>query len=206
VLAVLRAATGWDAPDALAASPDALAAGRVWLLPASGLIVAGAVPALQLASTALLVWVVVHRFGGAVFWGVAIAGHVGATVAAYTGILLVWLVDAHAARHVVAQPDYGISAVWAACAGAIAYAGLRGELRRSRLVAGLGAACLLTLLVLVPANGELSDIEHLLAFAGGGAVAALALHHGRRADRHPLRPSRLPSLRRRPRAASCPVR
>jgi hypothetical protein len=205
-LAVVRAATGWAAPGVLAASPDALAAGRVWLLPSSGLIVAGAAPALQIAGTALLGWIVLRRFGGRVFWAVALAAHVGATLITYAAIGALWLVDAHAARPVLDVPDYGISAVWAGCAGALAAAGALGALARRRLALALGAACLLTFVVLVPADGELSDIEHLVAFAAGATVAALALHHGRGAHRLAVRPARLPSLRRRARPASCPVR
>jgi hypothetical protein len=206
VLAALRGATGWAAPDALAASPDALMAGRLWLLASSGLIVAGAAPAVQIAGTALLAWIVLRRFGAPVFWAVAITAHVGATLVTYAAIGALWLADAHAARPVLEAPDYGISAVWAGCVGAIAAAGALGELGRRRLALALGTACLLALVVLVPAHGELADVEHLIAFAAGATVAALALHHGARAHRVPLWPGRLPSLRRRPRSASCPVR
>jgi hypothetical protein len=206
VLATVRAATGWPAAQALAASPHALAAGKVWLVPASGVIVAGSAPALQIAGTAVLVWIVVQRFGGGVFWATAITAHAGATVITYAAIGLLWLVDAHAAQPVLQTPDYGISAVAAGCVGAIAAAGALGRLGRPRLALALGSACLLTLLVLVLANRELADVEHLIAFLAGATVAVLALHHGARAHRLRLRPARLPSLRRRSRPASCPVR
>lgn len=206
LLAALRAATGWAAPDALAASPQALVAGRVWLLPASGLIVAGAAPALQIAGTALLGWVVLRRIGARAFWAVAVVAHVGATLITYAAIGVLWLVDAHAARPFVDVPDYGISAVSAGCAGAVVVVGALGAPARRRPALALGAACLLTFAVLVPADGELADVEHLVAFTLGATVAALALHHGRGAHRLALRPARLPSLRRRPRPAPCSVR
>jgi hypothetical protein len=201
VLALTRATAGWPAPHELAASPDALERGRLWLLATSALVVQGP-PVLQLAGTAVLVWVVVHRFGAATFWATAVAGHVCGTLAVYAGIGLVWLVDAHAVRHVTDASDYGISAVWAACMGVVCVAGAAGALPRARLATGVGAGCLLVFLVLLPADGELSDVEHLVAFLAGGALAARALHHGRRADADALRPPRLPSLRRRPRAAA----
>jgi hypothetical protein len=150
----------------------------------------------------VLIWVVVHRFGAATFWATAVAGHVGSTLAVYAGIGLVWLVDAHAVRNVTDAADYGISAVWAACVGVVCVAGAAGALRRARLATALGAGCLLTFLVLLPADGELADFEHLVAFLAGAALAARALHHERRGDADPLWPPRLPSLRRRPRAAA----
>src|SRR4051794_425722 len=205
-LGAVRAATGWDAPGALAASPDALAGGRLWLLPASGLIVQGAVPALQLAAAALLAWGVVRRLGPATFWIAAVAGHVGATLLTYGAIGALWLVDAPAARPVTDAPDYGISAVSAACAGALAASGTVRHLPRPRLAVALGVGALAAFAVLTPARGELTAAEHLIAFAAGAAVVVLGQHHGGRAHRHALRPARLPSLRRRPRPAPGPVR
>jgi hypothetical protein len=206
VLAGVRAATGWAAADTLAASPDALATGRLWLLASSGVIVSGALPALQIAAMALLAWMVLRRFGPRVFWAIAIAAHVGTTLITYAGIGALWLVDAHAARPVLQAPDYGISAVWAGCAGGLAVAGILGAPAHRRLALALGAACLLVFAVLVPADGELADVEHLVAFTVGATVAAVALHHGARAHRLPLRPARLSSLRRRPPPASWPLR
>jgi hypothetical protein len=205
LLAITRVTVGWPSPGDLAASPDALERGQLWRLPTSALVIEGP-PVVQIGATALLIWIVVHRFGAPTFWVAAVAGHVGSTLAVYTGIALVWLVDAHAVRHVTDAPDYGISAVWAACMGVVCVAGAAGALRRARLATALGAGCLLTFLVLVPADGEISDFEHLVAFLAGAAVAARALHHERRGDAHALRPSRLPSLRRRPRAAARPAR
>ncbi|QEC49491.1 hypothetical protein FSW04_19245 [Baekduia soli] len=200
-LALTRAAWGVPRPATLAASPDALQHGRLWLLATSALIVDGP-PVLQIAGTAVLVWVIIARFGARLFWVVAAAGHVISTLAVYSGIGVLGLVDAHAVRNVADTEDYGISAIWAACLGALLVAALRGRLPRGRPVIVLGVACLLTFVVLVPAQGELSDFEHLVAFTAGAACAAAALHHAGSAPRGPLRPSRLPSLRRRPRAAA----
>ena len=199
LLALTRVTWGWPAPHDVAASPDALERGRLWLLATSAFVIDGP-PVVQIGATAVLIWVVVHRFGAGTFWATAVAGHVGSTVAVYAGIALVWLFDAHAVRNVTDAPDYGISAVWAACVGVICVAGAAGELRRARLATALGAGCLLTFLVLLPADGELADFEHLVAFLAGAALATRALHHERRGDADALRPARLPSLRRRPHA------
>jgi hypothetical protein len=201
LVAIMRVTVGWPAPGDLAASPDALERGHLWLLATSALVIEGP-PVVQIGATAVLIWVIVHRFGAPTFWWAAVAGHVGSTLAVYAGIALVWLFDAHAVRDVTDAPDYGISAVWAACMGAVCVAGAAGALHRARLATALGAGCLVTFLVLVPADGEVSDFEHLVAFLAGAAVAARALHHERRGDADPLRPTRLPSLRRRPRAAA----
>src|SRR4051812_37988543 len=163
LVALTRVTAGWPAPRELAVSPDALERGRLWLLATSALVIQGPA-ALQIAGTAVLIWVVVHRFGAARFWATAVAGHVGSTFAVYAGIGLVWLVDAHAVRDVTDAPDYGISAVWAACMGVVCMAGAMGALTRPRLATALGAGCLLAFLVLLPADGELSDVEHLVAF------------------------------------------
>jgi hypothetical protein len=200
-VAVARALSGWPEPGSLAASPDALEHGRLWLLATSSLVIEGPAVA-QIAGVAFLGWVLVRRFGAGMLWATAIAGHVVATMSVYAGVALVGLMDAHAVRSVTDAADYGISAVWAACAGAVCVAGLMGELPRPRLAVALGVALLLAFAVLVPANGELSDVEHLVAFVTGAALAVRALHHGARAHGDPLRPARLPSLRRRSRAAA----
>jgi hypothetical protein len=171
VLALTRELAGTPATGTLAASPRALAHGQVWRLFTSGLLVQGPV-LLQLAGTAVLAGVLIQRFGGALFWLVAAAGHLGGALLVYAGVGLVWLVDRHAVREVAAAPDYGISAAWAACVGAIFVAGLRGLLPRARLAAGAGIGCLLAFLVLLPTSGELAGFEHLAAFLLGAAVMA----------------------------------
>jgi hypothetical protein len=171
--AVARAAWGVPHPADLGSSPQAVLHGRLWLLLTSGLVIQG--PALvQLLGTAVLVVVIVERFGGRLFWLVAAAGHLGATLIAYAGIGVLWLVHRRIVGGVATAPDDGISAVWAACVGAIGVAGLRGQLAHPRWVTGIAVGCLLTFVVLVPANGELSDVEHLLAFALGAGVAGVA--------------------------------
>jgi hypothetical protein len=201
VIAVLRAITGHPVPAGLASSADAVAEGRLWLLGASALVAQGALPAIQIAATVVLVWGVVRHLGGPVFWAVALAAHVGTTVVTDAGIGLLALVDPSDGHRIAAAHDYGISAIAAGCVGALAVAGALGAVPRPRVAVGLGVAALLACVVLIPADAELADVEHLVALLVGATVAAVALHHGVRAHGDPLRPIRLPSLRRRPRGA-----
>jgi hypothetical protein len=155
----------------LACAPAALWAGKLWTLPSSALIIQGpAIP--QLLMTAALTLALVRACGGAGFWLVAAVGHVGATLIAYAGIGLIYLVARSTAEGVIHTNDYGISAVWAAAFGALAVIRLRrGE--HPRLTAAWALAILALFVVLVPLNGELADVEHLLAFVLGAGVMLL---------------------------------
>lgn len=170
-VAAIAVSRGADTVRDLACAPAALAAGKVWTLASSALIIQGP-PVPQLVMTALLCAVLVRACGGAAFWRVAVAGHVGSTLVAYAGIGLVYLLARSTAAGVVHAPDYGISAVWAAAFGALAVvAARRGG--RPRLTALWSAAVLFLFVVLVPLDGELADVEHLLAFVIGAGVMAL---------------------------------
>ena len=162
---------------ALASSPDALATGRVWTLVTSGFIVSGP-PVPQLVMTAIVAVAVVRLAGPAVWWISAIAGHFGATVIAYAGIAAVYVVEPATAEGVVHAPDYGISAVWAATTGTLLLL-----LHRAGAHPRLTAACTFALLgafvTLVGVDGELADVEHLLAFVIGMAVVAVRSPSGR---------------------------
>lgn len=156
---------------ALASSPERLAHGAVWTLASSALVIDGPHVG-QIAMTTIATAWVLATLGGRAFWRVAIAGHVGATLLAYTGIAVLWLVmPSRSMEQVTDAPDFGISAVWAALLGAIAVAGVRlGRSRRRRLTGAAGLAVLAAFALLVPLDGELSDVEHLLAFLAGALV------------------------------------
>lgn len=170
-VAVIAVVKGPDTVRDLACAPAALWAGKLWTLPSSALIIQGpAIP--QLLMTAALAAALVRACGGAVFWLVAAVGHVGATLIAYAGIGLIYLVARSTAEGVVHTHDYGISAVWAAAFGALAVIRMRrGE--HPRLTAAWALAILALFVVLVPLNGELADVEHLLAFVLGAGVMLL---------------------------------
>jgi hypothetical protein len=174
VIAVVQAVTGSPHPASLASTPDGVAHGRVWTLLSSGLIVNG-VPVAQLAGTALVVAATLRAFGGAMFWVIALTGHVGATLLTYVGVGLLSATAAGDVDRVIDAPDYGISAVWAACLGALAVKGsMRGPDAVGRLSAVLGLGGLVLFAALVPLGPDVAAVEHLLAFALGGAVVVIA--------------------------------
>lgn len=163
---------GPSAPD-LASSPAGVAAGRVWELFTSGLVVAGD-PVVQLAAAAPVVALVVLLLGPAVFWRAALAGHVGATLVAYAGIGVWWLLAAGDVDAVIDAPDYGISAVWAAALGAL----LVGTRRRPGVVRWLAVGATAVFVVLIGFAPDLAGVEHLLAFGLGAAVTLWAGRSG----------------------------
>jgi membrane associated rhomboid family serine protease len=171
VIAVVQTATGDPRPAELASTPDSVAHGALWTLLSSGLLIAGA-PAAQLAGTALVVAAVLRLLGGAAFWAIALVGHVGATLLTYLAVGLLSLVAAGDVDRAIDAPDYGISAVWAACLGALAVV---AAVRRSRALgvaaAALAATALLLFAVFIPQAGGVAAAEHLLALALGAAVA-----------------------------------
>jgi hypothetical protein len=173
-IATVQAATGRPHAAALASTPDAVAHGRLWTLLSSGLVIDG-VPLAQLAGTALVVAATVKAFGGRRFWLIALTGHIGATLLTYLGVALLSLTQVGDVDHVIDAPDYGVSAVWAACLGALA---VKGSMRRSDAVGvvsgALGVAGLVVFAALVPRATGVDAVEHLLAFALGGAVALVA--------------------------------
>jgi hypothetical protein len=161
----------------LASSPAALTAGRLWTLVTSAFIVDGpSVP--QIVMTALVAGAVVRLGGAALFGRSAVAGHVGATLLAYLGIAAVSITDSATAHAVVHAPDYGISAVWAASVGALLVL-LHRSGAHPRVTAAFGVVLLATFLALVDIDGELADVEHLLAFLIGVGVAAVRSPSGR---------------------------
>jgi hypothetical protein len=163
----------------LASSPGALAAGRLWTLVTSAFIIDGpSVP--QILMTALVAGGVVRLGGPALFALSAVAGHVGATLLAYLGIAAVSITDPATTNGVVHAPDYGISAVWAASVGTLLVL-VHREGAHPRVTTAFGVVLLATFLALVGLDGELAQVEHLLAFLIGVGVAAIRSPSGPRA-------------------------
>src|SRR5205085_12341652 len=104
------------------------------------------------------------------WWLAAIAGHLGATFIAYAGIALVYLADRGTAEGVVHAPDYGISAVWAATTGMLLVHLHRGG-AHPRVTAACTAGLLGAFVARAGVDGELADVEHLLAFVIGLGAA-----------------------------------
>jgi hypothetical protein len=172
VVATIEASdlVGWQS---LAASPAAIAHGRLWLLLTSGLVVEG-LPVAQLVVLAVVLAFALARLGAAHLWAVALAAHVGAALVAYAGVGVLWLIDATLVAP--REPDYGTSVVMAGELGALA---ARGG-RRAALV--VGVASLAGFGVGLVDSSTLANAEHVLGFAIGAlAIAVLDRDAVRRA-------------------------
>jgi hypothetical protein len=172
VISILTANTraGDVGARTLAATPDAVAEGRVWLLVTSALVADR--PALaSILGLAVVGLATVALCGQRVLWLAAASGHILSAAIVYGAIGLARVTDPGAFGSVMSYPDYGTSAIIAAWIGALACVlWLRG--RRSGAVALCVASALLgwyfkgTLTVL--------DTEHAFALAFGAAVMAYA--------------------------------
>jgi hypothetical protein len=193
VIAALPSITGisqGSIESAMAFSPADLVAGKLWLLPLSGLVVDGEIW-VQLPLLAAVAAAVAITGGGRLFWRVAISAHVGSTLVAYA--IVGWLaVAAPSVTHgVISEPDFGVSCIWAGCLGALAITAARRSSRKLVAAALFGGIALLTAVPIgldgLGAEGfvtagtlDLSPLEHVLAFGIGVLVANAAA--GSRSD------------------------
>ena len=168
-VALSRAIDGHPTIANTALTPDALAAGRVWLLGTSAVVVNGTVIP-QLIALAATLLAALRMLGARFVVLVMVAAHVGATLLAYA-LLAIVTGDADGAHN--RSYDYGISAVWLGLLGALTVALVpaagRGD-RWARLVivaALASAAVAVAFFPLMPAT------EHGFAFAIGAGLAAL---------------------------------
>lgn len=166
-----------DFGSSIQSSADALADGEVWTLLTSALEVEGGVPGLQLLLTAIVAGAVIVREGPRLWWGVALAGHVGSALIAYGIIGIAELLSSASADRVADDADYGVSCVLAASLGALAVSGFlaaRGKNAdswdRVALVAGL-----IGIVALLPLSFGWYGIEHPIAYLLGAGVAAFAI-------------------------------
>lgn len=174
LLEILRQTTSWPRSDDLASSPARVAAGHLWPLLTSGLIVAGD-PLVQLTGLGLTALAVIELLGASVFWIAAIAAHFGSAILAYAGVGVLWLIAPADVDAVVAAPDYGVSAVWAGIVGALVAAGLARRHWRERLPAVSAVA---GFLFVVGPPGGLAGAEHALSFALGALVVSVGGRRG----------------------------
>jgi hypothetical protein len=189
-LEATRLAYGFPSPRGFAASPAAIAAGKVWLLATSALLVSGApalglgptpVSLLELAAFVAAVALLLSWLGGAAFWRAAIVGHVVATLLVYAGVGLIWLASHDLVSGVLHDPDYGVSSIWLAVLGALSISAserMRAGERRG-LELALISACSVAGLAGATLFSGFVDAEHGFAFAFGALVTA----QGVRADR-----------------------
>ncbi len=155
---------------ALAATPQSVADGRVWLLATSALVADRPAFASILGFLAVGV-VTVLLCGTRVVWVAAAAGHIFSAAIVYVGIGLVRLADPRAFESAVGLRDFGTSAIVAAWIGAIAYS----LWRRGKRVPAV-ALCVVSALLGWYCKGTLTvlDWEHLFALGFGAAALRYA--------------------------------
>jgi hypothetical protein len=165
VVAAIQA-TGWPDWQSLAASPDQVAHGQLWLLLSSGLVIDG-LPWLQFSVLAIVLGLAYVRVGAARLWAAGLVAHVGSALLAYAGIGVLNLLGAET-NGVATEPDYGVSVLLAGELGVIAVSGGR---RTALLVGVLGVA---GFGIGLADASTLANVEHLLGFLlGAGTILAL---------------------------------
>jgi hypothetical protein len=159
-------------PSALGASPDSVAAGELWRLLSSSLIVDSDLPVLQIALLAAATAIVIVRHGALIWWLAALVGHVGSALLAYALIAVASALGSDSAERYEDDWDYGISCVMAALAGVL-FAGAVRRLRGGRGGAADVALAVATTLGLVGwlVTIDWYGVEHVFAFALGAGVA-----------------------------------
>ena len=163
---------GWLDRAHLAASPRAVAEGKLWLLLTSG-VIADRPWLPSLLGFAIVGFAALSVAPVRVVVAAALAGHVVATLAVYGFLGAADAVDHGAFAHLLDRPDVGLSAIIAAWIGVVSCAfWRRSRSRRAHVLNALGCVgCALIGFAFRPDVTAL-DSEHLVAFALGAAIAA----------------------------------
>jgi multisubunit Na+/H+ antiporter MnhG subunit len=172
VAAVTFAVRAYDLPLAIfAASAAKVAAGEIWLLPASALVVDRPID-VGLVAFGLLGFAALWMCGTRVFWVVAVVGHIGSTLAVYAIIGVSRLTDPDVFSSAVARQDFGVSAIQGAWVGAIAATAWRwaGADHRARAVVAAGVWALAGVAWWLHPDPSILTTEHLFAFLVGCGV------------------------------------
>jgi hypothetical protein len=163
---------GWVGVSNMAASPDAIAKGKVWLLLTSG-IVADRPWLASLIGFAIVATVALAVAPLRIVVAAAVAGQVLATLAVYGVLGVARAFDHGAFASLLHTPDIGLSAIIAAWIGVVSHAyWQRYRARRAHVLNVLGCiGCALIGFAFRPDVTAL-DSEHIVAFALGVVIAA----------------------------------
>ena len=171
VTASTRAHLGFSVGE-LAASPERLARGKLWLLLTSALVVDRPI-VLSLGAFAVLASLVMVICGPRVFWRAAIFGHVASTVLVYLFVAASRLLDPSIFTYALRRPDYGVSAIssaWLAATATVLWrVGAGGRPGRVGVIIGCAAVALFA--YTIRPDVTVISSEHLVAFAVGVATA-----------------------------------
>jgi hypothetical protein len=165
-------AVGLVGLGAVAASPQQIMSGRLWLLITSGLLVQKPL-ALSLLSLAALGALALVACGWRVVTWAALLGHVCSTVTVYAMLALARIPSPALFAAVWSAPDYGVSAIAAAWLGAVASASWRqrGRSLADKAPVVLSCAAIAAFAWILRRNLNVLDSEHGVAFVLGTAVA-----------------------------------
>src|SRR5262249_36523580 len=154
-------------------SAGKIAAGEIWLLPASALVVDRPVD-IGLVAFGLLGLAALRICGARVFWIAAVAGHLGSTLAVYAIIGAPRLGGPGGFARALVSKDFGVSAMQGAWVGAIAataWSWARAD-RRARALVAAGVCATAGLAWLLHPDPSILTIEHPFAFLIGWGVVS----------------------------------
>jgi hypothetical protein len=174
VAAVTLAIRAHDLPLApFAASAAKIAAGEIWLLAASALVVDRPVY-VGLIAFALLGFATMRICGTRLFWVAAVVGHIGSTAAVYTIVEVSRLTDPDVFTSAVARQDFGVSAMQGAWVGAIAATAWSwaGPDHRARSFVAVGVCGVAGVAWWLHPDPSILTTEHLFAFLIGCTVVS----------------------------------
>ena len=178
-------------------SATRLASGRVWVLPASALIVDRPV-LVGLVAFGMLAVATLRFCGARTFWLAGIVGHVGSTLFVYAIIGATQLADPRMFAAAAVRPDFGVSAIQGAWVGAItATAWSRaGTDRRDRILVTVGVCA-------IGGSGMTPEIPRWPGRRRAGPDGRTRLGRSDRVTRRSGRPGRSSTPRSPGRARSC---
>ncbi|HST13805.1 MAG TPA: hypothetical protein VLJ44_03000 [Gaiellaceae bacterium] len=172
VASLTLAIRGHEIPlSAVAASAAKISVGRVWLLPASGLVVDRPVY-VGLVAFGLLGIAALVICGTRIFWVAAVTGHIGSTLAVYAIIGASRQLDPHAFASAFARQDFGVSAMQGAWVGAVAATAWSRVDGRARALVAAGVCGLGGIAWWLHPDPSILTTEHLFAFLIGCAVVS----------------------------------
>jgi hypothetical protein len=155
------------------ASAAKLASGRIWLLPASALIVDRPV-LIGLTAFCVLAVATLRVCGARTFWLAAAIGHAGSTLLVYAIIGSTQLADPEAFAKAATTPDFGVSAIQGAWVGAItATAWVRaGTDLGHRILVAAGLCAVAGVAWWLHPDPSILTTEHLFAFFIGCLIVS----------------------------------
>jgi hypothetical protein len=164
--------SGLIAIRAVAASPREIAAGKLWLLFTSGLLVQKPL-GLSLVSFAALGALVLVACGYRVLAWSAVLGHVLSTLIVYGLLGVGWAASPELFGHTWSAPDYGVSTISAAWLGAIASLAWRrsGDDRAEKALIAAGCLAIAAFGWMIRGHLNVLDSEHAVAFVTGAAIS-----------------------------------